>query len=87
MPDRAIDPPVRVLTEPEEPIASLGAAAKYVRRQLEGRIDPSAEMLVKQLETAETIEEADSAGGAFRDWAEQEGVLVVPPEEDAARGE
>jgi hypothetical protein len=82
--DLAIHPPVHVLTHPDEPIRSVHAAAKFVRRHLEGGIDPSAEMLLNQLETAETSEEADTAGSAFREWAEQEGLLLVPPEDDEA---
>jgi len=84
MANLALHPPVHVLTHPEEPIRSLEAAAKFVRRQVEGRIDPGAEMLVKQLEAAETIEQGDAAGNAFREWAEQEGLLLIPPEDHAA---
>jgi hypothetical protein len=38
--------------------------------------------LLHRIKDASTMEEADAAGKAFRAWAEAQGLLLVPPEDD-----
>src|SRR6266436_1918148 len=57
-----------------DPMRSTEAAAKCIKRHLENVVDPAAEALIVQLETASTAEQADAAGKAFKDWAESEGL-------------
>ena len=85
MPDLAIHPPIHVVTHPDEPIRSVEAAAKFVRRHMEGRLDAQAEALARELETASTPEEADRAGRRFAAWTQASGLLLVPPEDAAGR--
>jgi hypothetical protein len=81
MAELALHPPVHLITHPEEPIRSLDAAAKVVRRHVHDKVDMEAEELLRELESANTTEQADAAGLSFRDWAEAEGLLLVPPED------
>jgi hypothetical protein len=69
MAEHAIHPPIHLVTHTDEPIRSLEAAAKVIRRQLH------------QIKSAATLEGAEAAGNAFRAWAEAEGLLLVPPED------
>jgi hypothetical protein len=39
------------------------------------------EDLLHRIESASTTAQAEAAGKAFRDWAEAEGLLLVPPED------
>lgn len=71
---------------PDEPIRSLEAAAKVVRRHALGHLDREAEGLLHRIEAASTAEQAWAAGKAFRDWAQAEGLLLVPPEDEARTG-
>jgi hypothetical protein len=81
MGELAIHPPVHLVIHPDEPIRSLEAAAKVVRRHAREHLDPEAEALLHRIESAATPEQADEAGAAFRAWAEAEGMLLVPPED------
>jgi hypothetical protein len=64
-----------------EPIRSL-EAAKVIRRHAGDRPNGKAQELLHRIKGASTLEEADTAGKAFRAWAEAEGLLLVPPEDD-----
>jgi hypothetical protein len=82
MPQHAIHPPIHLVIHPDEPIRSLEAAAKVIRRHAGDRPDGKAQELLHWIKGASTLEEADTAGKAFRAWAEAEGLLLVPPEDD-----
>jgi len=74
--DLAIDPPVYLSAQPQEPIRSLAEAVTFMKRQIDDHFDAGAEMIMHELENARTMEEADDAASAFRDWAEEEGLLL-----------
>jgi hypothetical protein len=78
MAEHAIHPPIHL---PDEPIRSLEAAAKVVRRHAGRHPDRKAEGLLHRIENASTTAQAEAAGNAFREWAEAEGLLLVPPED------
>jgi hypothetical protein len=82
MAEHAIHPPIHLVIHPDEPIRSLEAAAKVIRRHAGDHLDRSAEDLLHRIKDASTMEEADAAGKAFRAWAEAQGLLLVPPEDD-----
>jgi hypothetical protein len=84
MAEFAIHPPVHLVTHPDEPIRSLEAAAKVVRRHAGTHPDPKTDSLLRRLEVASSPEEAETAGNAFRTWAEAHGLLLIPPEDRAA---
>ena len=77
----AIHPPVHLVTHPAEPVRSLEAAAKIVRRHAGEPRDRTTEGLLHRIEAAATPEQADEAGKAFRAWAEAHGLLLIPPED------
>jgi hypothetical protein len=82
MAEFAIHPPVHLVVDPAEPIRSLEAAAEIVRRySKEQQLDRATAGLLHRLERAGTPEEAEHAGRSFRSWAEQHGLLLVPPED------
>jgi hypothetical protein len=81
MAEHAIHPPIHRVMHPEEPIRSLEAAAKVIRRHAGEHLDRNAETLLRQIKSAKTLEQAEAAGKAFRAWAEAEGLLLVPPED------
>jgi len=58
-------------------------AAKVVHRHAGDHPDRRTEDLIHRLESASTPEQADAAGNAFRDWAAEHHLLLVPPEDDA----
>jgi hypothetical protein len=80
MSDFAIDPPVH-LREPHQAIRSLDAAAGVVRRYARDHLNTTAESVLHRLEGAVTLSQAADAANAFRSWAQQQGVLLVPPED------
>jgi len=82
MAEHAIHPPIHLAVHPDEPIRSLEAAAKVIRRHAGDRPGGKAQELLRRIKGALTLEEADAAGKAFRAWAEAEGLLLVPPEDD-----
>jgi hypothetical protein len=82
MPQHAIHPPIHLIIHPDEPIRSLEAAAKVIRRHAGDHLDRKAEELLHRIKGALTPEDADATGRAFRAWAEAEGLLLVPPEDD-----
>jgi hypothetical protein len=81
MAEHTIHPPIHLVMHPEEPIRSLEAAAKVIRRHAGEHLDRNAETLLRQIKSAKTLEQAEAAGKAFRAWAEAEGLLLVPPED------
>ncbi len=83
MAELAIHPPVHLVIHPDEPIRSLEAALKVVQRHSGATADRRTEALIRRLESASTPEQADEAGNAFRAWAEEHGLLLVPPEDAA----
>ena len=86
MAEHAIHPPIHLVIHPDEPVRSLEAAAKVVRRHAASHPDRKAEDLLHRIETALTTAQAEAAGKAFRDWAEAEGLLLVPPEDHQRHG-
>lgn len=85
MAELAIHPPIHLRIRPDEPIRSLEAALKVVRRHGRENSDQRTGAVLRRLEAATTSEEADEAAKAFRAWAEEHGLLLVPPEDDRAR--
>ena len=81
MAEHAIHPPIHLLAHPDEPIRSLEAAAKIIRRHAGDHLDRNAQELLQQIKHASTLQEADAAGSAFRAWAQAQGLLLVPPED------
>ena len=84
MAEHAIHPPIHLVMHPDEPIRSLEAAAKVVRRHAGEHPDRNTEGLLQRIEAASTTEQADAAGNAFRAWAQAHGLLLVPPEDGKA---
>jgi hypothetical protein len=81
MAEYAIHPPVHLRLHPDEPIRSLDAAVNVVRTHAGEHPDTRTEGLLRRLEAASTPEQADQAGQAFRAWAAEQGLLLVPPED------
>jgi hypothetical protein len=84
MAEHAIHPPIHLVIHRDEPVRSLEAAAKVVRRHAGEHPDRSAQGLLDRIEAASTTEQADAAGQAFRAWAQAQGLLLVPPEDGKA---
>ena len=81
MAEHAIHPPIHLVAHSDEPIRSLEAAAKVIRRHAGDYLDRNAQDLLQQIKHASTLQEADAAGKAFRAWAEAQDLLLVPPED------
>jgi hypothetical protein len=64
--EHAIHPPIHLVVHPDEPIRSLEAARKVIRRHAGDRPDGKAQELLRRIKGASTPEEADAAGKAFR---------------------
>jgi hypothetical protein len=77
----AIHPPVHLRAHPDVAIRSLDEAAAVVRGYARDHFDSKAESLLHRLEGANDLAEAREAALAFRAWAESEGVLLIPPED------
>ena len=77
----AIDPPVHLRGQPQQAIRSLDMAAVVVRQHAREHLDPSTEGVLRRLEGAVTLSEARAAAKAFRAWAAQEDILLIPPED------
>jgi len=65
MAEHAIRPPIRLVIHPDEPIRSLEAAAKVVRRHADDRLDRKTEEVLRPIKGATTLEETGAAGKAF----------------------
>jgi hypothetical protein len=81
MAEHAIHPPIQLLTHPDEPIRSLEAAAKVIRRYTGDYLDRNSQDLLQEIKHTSTLQKADAAGKAFRAGAEAQGLLLVPPED------
>jgi hypothetical protein len=81
MAEFAIHPPVHLRIHPDEPIRSLEAALKVVQRHAGEHPDRATEQLLRRLESVSSSEQADAAGAAFRGWAQEHQLLLVPPED------
>jgi hypothetical protein len=84
MAEAAFHPPVHLKTHPDEPIRTIEAAAKVVRRHQEKHQDQRSAEVLARLENVITIADAEAAGRMFSDWAKAEGLLLVPPEDRPA---
>jgi hypothetical protein len=73
----AIHPPVHLNQHPDEPIRSVEAAIAFVERHL---AQHGSAGVLEKLAGATNPAAAERAGQSFRDWAEREGHLMVPPE-------
>ena len=73
----AFHPPIHLKQDPDRAIRSLEEAAEIVRQH------PSngAEKVLHQIDRANSPDKAEAAGRAFRAWTEQEGLLLIPPED------
>jgi hypothetical protein len=81
MAEKALDQPVHLNTHPDEPVRSLDAAAKIIHRHTAGRIDEKAQKVLRTIADASSPRGIVAASGAFRRWAKEEGLLLVPPED------
>jgi len=81
MPETALEEPIHLNTHPDEPIRSLDAAAKVIHRHVGGRLDPKAIAVLRRMADASTPAAVADAARAFRQWAKDEGLLLVPPED------
>jgi hypothetical protein len=81
----AIHPPVHLVVHPDEPIRTLDDAIKVVERHAPDLSAADAQTLLRRLGDAATSEQVEAAGQLFRDWARRTGLLLVPPEDSAAR--
>ena len=81
MPETALNEPIHLKAHPDEPVRSLDAAAKVIRRHVGDRLDAKAQAVLRAMADASTPAAVAAAGIAFRRWAEEEGLLLVPPED------
>jgi hypothetical protein len=79
----AFHPPVHLVLHPQEPIRTLEDAAKVIERHGHERWR-NVDVLLGRLRGARGEAEIEAAGAAFRRWAEDEGLLLVPPEDEPA---
>jgi hypothetical protein len=84
MAEAAFHPPLHLKTHPDEPIRTIEAAAKVVRRHQEKHQDQRSAEVLARLENVISVADAEAAGRMFGDWARSEGLLLVPPEDEAA---
>jgi hypothetical protein len=66
MPEKALDQPVHLNIHPDEPVRSLDAAAKIIRRHTAGRIDEKAQAVLRAIAEATSPHGVAAASGAFR---------------------
>jgi hypothetical protein len=85
MAEKALDQPVHLKLHPDEPVRSLDAAAKVIHRHTAGRVDEKAQAVLRAIADASSPRGVAAASGAFRRWARDEGLLLVPPEDAASR--
>ena len=69
MAEKALDQPVHLNIHPDEPVRSLDAAAKIIRRHTAGRIDEKARAVLGAIADASSPRGISAASGAFRRWA------------------
>src|SRR5438093_10319834 len=79
MAEHAIHPPIHLVTHTDEPIRSLEAAAKVIRRHAGDQRDRRAEHVLHQIKSAATLEEADAEGLTAGSWKARLGSSHGPP--------
>jgi hypothetical protein len=79
LPHFALHPPVHLRGRP--PVRSLDEAAEAVDHETRRWSDTTSDSVLQQLVGASTPEQAEAAGRMFRAWAQERGILIVPPED------
>jgi len=79
----AFHPPIHLTIHPDEPIRTIDDAVKVVERHAKDPNSPQVKMLLLELTRAGTPQQVEMAGHVFREWARREGLLLVPPEDNA----
>jgi len=86
MAEHAIHPPIHLVIHPDEPIRSLDAAAKVIRRDAGDHLDRKARNCCTGSKALDPRRGRRHRRGlsrqGFRTWAEAEGLLLVPPDDD-----
>ncbi len=82
----AIHPPVHLTLHPDEPIRTVKDALKVVLRHARDAESRETQRLVTALNHAQSQEQADQVAVLFRDWAQAEDLLLVPPEDRRSVG-
>jgi uncharacterized membrane-anchored protein len=77
----AIHPPVHLVIHPDEPIRTVDDAVKVIERHARHPDSAETKALLLQLTRARSQREVEAAANRFRQWAEKEGLLMVPPED------
>jgi hypothetical protein len=77
----AIHPPVHLTLHPDEPIRTVEDALKIVLRHARDAESRETRQLVAALNHAQSQEQADRVALQFRNWAQAEDLLLVPPED------
>jgi len=79
LPHFALHPPVHL--HGRSPVRSLDEAVEAVDHEMRRWSDTTSESVLQQLIGASTPEQAEAAGRIFRAWAQERGILIVPPED------
>lgn len=77
----AIHPPVHLTIHHDEPIRTVDDALKVIERHAGESADGRSQDVMAALARARTPAQVESAATAFRRWAYEEGLLLVPPED------
>ena len=77
----AIHPPVHLTLHPDEPIRTVDDALKVVLRHARDPESRETQRLVGALNHVQSQEQADRVAVQFRNWAQAEDLLLVPPED------
>jgi hypothetical protein len=77
----ALREPVHLVIHPDEPIRSVDDAVKVIERHAGDPQTPEAQALMLELTRARTPQEIERAARIFREWAADQGLLLVPPED------
>ena len=84
-------PPIHLVIHPDEPIRSLDAAAKVIRRDAGDYLDRKARNCCTGSKALDPrrgrrhrrgLSRQGLSRQGFRTWAEAEGLLLVPPDDD-----
>jgi hypothetical protein len=76
-----IHPPVHLTLHPDEPIRTVDDALEVVLRHARDAESRETERLVAALNHTHSQEQADRVAVLFRNWAQAEDLLLVPPED------
>ena len=82
MPGLALREPIHLTTHPDAPIRSVDDAVKVIERHGRAPYTPEAQALMLELTRAASPEELARATNVFREWAADQGLLLVPPEDE-----